>query len=140
MASREWGLKKEAIRERSGGKCERCWISNHEVTHHETYAHLGNEPLEDLLGICRLCHHYLHGKSSFDPASLVFGMDGVIEGFRKWGQSLPLNPDAFSEFNRAIQVAVENCASDRKLAGQLAQVKLEINQRLYNVRKGLRFL
>ena len=36
-------------------------------THHLSYRHLGNEPLEDLLGVCRPCHRYLSGLTDRDP-------------------------------------------------------------------------
>lgn len=68
IASREWGLKKRAVRERSGGVCERCKKNPHEVTHHLTYERLGAEPLDDLAGLCRPCHDYVGGYSDEDPA------------------------------------------------------------------------
>jgi hypothetical protein len=69
LASREWALKREAVRKRCGNVCERCHKAPHENTHHVTYARVGNERLEDLLGVCRKCHEFLSGKSDVDPAS-----------------------------------------------------------------------
>lgn len=68
LASRDWALKKEAIRERSGDTCERCHVRPHQSTHHVTYEHIGNEPLEDLLAVCNPCHEYLSAKRDHDPA------------------------------------------------------------------------
>src|SRR5207244_330918 len=68
LASREWAERKEAVRKRSSGYCERCHVREHQQTHHLTYANLGHEPLEDLLGICRPCHEYLSAKRDDDPA------------------------------------------------------------------------
>lgn len=67
LASREWALKKEAIRERSGGICERCHNAPYQETHHKTYAHIGNEPLDELLAVCSQCHQFLSGKTDNDP-------------------------------------------------------------------------
>lgn len=67
LASREWALLREAVRQRSGNLCERCRARPHENTHHLTYARIGHEDLEDLLAVCRLCHAYLSGKSAVDP-------------------------------------------------------------------------
>ncbi|HEY6363176.1 MAG TPA: hypothetical protein VI585_00155 [Candidatus Binatia bacterium] len=67
LASREWAQRKEAVRKRSGGFCERCLWGDYEATHHLTYANIGNEPLEDLLGVCNACHEYLSAKSDHDP-------------------------------------------------------------------------
>jgi hypothetical protein len=69
LASREWALKKEAVKRRAKGACERCWKNPHEQTHHLTYIRVGRELLEDLLGVCRPCHEYLSGKSNFDPTA-----------------------------------------------------------------------
>ena len=72
LASREWALKREAVRERSGGRCEHCWRNPMEQCHHKTYAHCGHENLEDLMAICKPCHLFLSGQSDVDPLS-----DGV---------------------------------------------------------------
>lgn len=66
LASREWGLLKRQVRERSGGKCERCGAPQ-EVTHHVTYERLGHERLDDLLAVCKQCHDYLSGITDLDP-------------------------------------------------------------------------
>ena len=73
LASREWGLKKRAVRERCAGRCERCRMRRMTAVHHLTYAHVGNEPLEELLGVCEPCHDYLGGNRDTDP------MDDVKE-------------------------------------------------------------
>lgn len=41
---------------RAKGKCERCREANLQEVHHKTYEHFGNEPLEDLEGLCLSCH------------------------------------------------------------------------------------
>ena len=66
--SREWGLKKEEVKRRSGGLCERCRQHNAEAVHHKTYARLYNEELTDLWHLCRGCHDYVHGRSDVEPA------------------------------------------------------------------------
>lgn len=68
LASREWALRREAVRQRSGNRCERCKNGPQDAVHHLTYANVGNEPLEDLQAICDPCHEYLSGKNDFDPA------------------------------------------------------------------------
>lgn len=68
LASREWGLKKRAVAERSGGICERCHRNPANQVHHLSYEHLYNEPLEDLQHICGPCHEYESGLTDFDPA------------------------------------------------------------------------
>jgi hypothetical protein len=68
LASREWALKKHAVRKRSGGTCERCHKHKATEVHHITYAHLYDEPLVDLLDVCRGCHEFESGISNIDPA------------------------------------------------------------------------
>jgi 5-methylcytosine-specific restriction endonuclease McrA len=68
LCSREWALKRKAVRERAGGICEQCEKAPLKDTHHLTYRNLGNEPLEDLMGVCRPCHQWLSGKSDYNPA------------------------------------------------------------------------
>jgi hypothetical protein len=68
LCSREWGLLKEAVRQRCQGVCERCCVNRMDHTHHLTYARKYRERLEDLTGMCKQCHEFTHGKSDKDPA------------------------------------------------------------------------
>jgi hypothetical protein len=38
-----------------------------EHTHHLTYRNVGAEDLHELLGVCGLCHQFLHGLATYDP-------------------------------------------------------------------------
>lgn len=67
LCSREWAEKRQAVKERSGDRCERCRILPMEACHHLTYARKYSEKLEDLQAICNACHEYTHGKADFDP-------------------------------------------------------------------------
>jgi hypothetical protein len=67
-ASRDWSLKKRAVRDRAGNKCERCGSNDGCQVHHQTYEHLYDEPLDDLQYICEECHKYKHGEVEEDPA------------------------------------------------------------------------
>jgi hypothetical protein len=66
LCSREWSEKKEAVRSRSKGFCERCFINPMDACHHLTYARKYNEDLADLQAICTQCHEYTHGKRNDD--------------------------------------------------------------------------
>ncbi len=67
LASRDWALKREAVKERAGNICERCFLNSIKNVHHLSYANVGDEPLEDLQGLCRPCHEYLSAKRDDDP-------------------------------------------------------------------------
>jgi hypothetical protein len=69
LCSREWGLLKKRVRERAGGKCERCKVNEMEACHHLTYERKYKERLEDLQAICKPCHSFTHGLSEIDPAA-----------------------------------------------------------------------
>jgi len=71
LASREWALLKEHVRQRSHGWCERCAVGLYEQTHHVTYERVGRELLTDLLAVCRECHEFLSAKSTKDPSENV---------------------------------------------------------------------
>ncbi len=74
MASREWAVKRQAVRRRSEGICERCHKAPMQSVHHLTYAHIFHEPLDELLGICDACHSFLSGRTKHDPSA-----DGPFE-------------------------------------------------------------
>jgi hypothetical protein len=67
LCSREWAEKKNAVHERSFGRCERCGLSKAAAVHHLTYIRKYNERLEDLQNLCKACHEYIHDKSDYDP-------------------------------------------------------------------------
>lgn len=67
LCSREWSEKKEAVRKRSKGVCERCRVNEMNAVHHLTYERKYAERLEDLQAICNQCHDFTHAKSQYDP-------------------------------------------------------------------------
>lgn len=67
LASPEWAVKKIAVRKRSGGICEWCKHDPATEVHHQTYLRKYNEPLTDLLDVCRPCHAFKSGRSKEDP-------------------------------------------------------------------------
>jgi hypothetical protein len=68
LCSREWGLRREAVTQRSGGICERCRVNKARAVHHKTYERIYNELLTDLIHLCGACHDFQHGRSNVDPA------------------------------------------------------------------------
>ncbi len=67
LCSREWWVRREAVRERCKGICERCKEWPMTSVHHLTNARKYDEPLEDLQALCDGCHAFTHGKSDVDP-------------------------------------------------------------------------
>lgn len=67
LCSREWAEKREAVRNRANGLCERCRALPMAAVHHLPYARKYDESLDDLQAICQPCHDFTHGKDGFDP-------------------------------------------------------------------------
>ncbi len=60
LQSPEWREKRLQVLERDGHTCQVCCISGRDVeVHHLTYRSLGDEPLEDLITVCKACHHVI---------------------------------------------------------------------------------
>lgn len=55
-----WKEKRQLKLSQSGGTCELCGTEDSIQIHHKTYKHLGNEPLDDLMVLCRECHCLVH--------------------------------------------------------------------------------
>lgn len=64
IKSDEWNHKRKEVLERDRFKCRLCGAmgSRHSLhVHHNSYDNLGNEPLEDLITLCKECHERHHG-------------------------------------------------------------------------------
>jgi hypothetical protein len=58
----EWRAKREKVMARCKGVCEGCSVRPASQVHHLSYAHVGNEFLWELVGICNECHNQVHEK------------------------------------------------------------------------------
>jgi hypothetical protein len=55
----QWQAKRQAVLERDSYRCQ-LWLDHPgEEVHHKTYAHMFDEPLEDLITLCHTCHHMI---------------------------------------------------------------------------------
>lgn len=61
-----WQAKRAKVLKRCGGVCEGCGEAPATQAHHLTYAHLGDELLFELVGLCRTCHTAAHTFPSND--------------------------------------------------------------------------
>lgn len=57
-----WKSKRRHIRFIRGGVCEGCGTEDNLHVHHGSYAHVGNEPDNELFLVCRSCHAGIHGR------------------------------------------------------------------------------
>jgi hypothetical protein len=115
LASREWASLKRKVRERSGGRCERCLVGNYDATHHLTYERVGDERLEDLQAICDACHKFLSGESDSDPRIAVD---------EHWGEANALLQSVDGDVSSLIEhlLALRNPKTVARLSGILEEL------------------
>lgn len=56
LASSIWKEKRRLVMLRAQGVCEACRSESATEVHHLSYAHVGKEPLFDLVAVCKSCH------------------------------------------------------------------------------------
>ena len=57
LASPAWQQKRALVLQRDNFLCQACRLAKASEVHHLSYAHLGNEPLVELVAVCRDCHN-----------------------------------------------------------------------------------
>jgi len=69
LATRHWqGIRTKTLK-LSRGRCQRCGELADDC-HHVTYRSIGHEvPGVDVVALCRDCHEFLSGRSTYDPAA-----------------------------------------------------------------------
>jgi hypothetical protein len=60
LRSNEWKIRRRKVLARCKSICEGCGEQPVSDIHHLTYAHVGNELLFELVGLCRFCHEIVH--------------------------------------------------------------------------------
>ncbi len=66
LCTPEWFARRNAVMERSNGRCERCGKKAAHV-HHLTYIRKYNELLTDLQAVCEQCHESIHYPKAIRP-------------------------------------------------------------------------
>lgn len=60
IKSVKWKSKRELLFNERGKMCQKCGSHNDIQVHHLTYKNIFNEPLGDLMVVCRKCHKKIH--------------------------------------------------------------------------------
>lgn len=77
LASSEWRRKRDRAMKRAGKVCEMCGQRPPTQVHHIRYPkRLGDEPLTDLLAVCRQCHEKGHGMIERQRTAMTFTFEG----------------------------------------------------------------
>ena len=61
LLSDEWKKKRDLVVQRDQKKCTKCGSVKYLNVHHLRYDNIFNEPIEDLVTLCRDCHQVAHG-------------------------------------------------------------------------------
>lgn len=64
LRSPRWQSIRDRVFKRCNGTCEGCGLAIATEVHHLTYAHMGNELLWELVGVCRQCHAKAHERGA----------------------------------------------------------------------------
>ncbi len=56
LQSDKWRRKRAAVLDRDSNKCQACLVRTATEVHHTSYRHIYDEPLFELVAICRECH------------------------------------------------------------------------------------
>ena len=67
LRSKAWKTLRKSVIERCNDCCERCGKRAVDEIHHLTYDRVYKETLDDLQGLCRDCHAFMHGETKIDP-------------------------------------------------------------------------
>lgn len=97
LRSDRWGLKRLCVLGRAGYRCERCRQYGYLEIHHLTYANLFNEPIEDLLALCPVCHKDADAEREYEKGlrtyarkkygelySLVIRWGDLVQEYDEW--------------------------------------------------------
>ena len=69
LSSPEWKAKRKLVLKRDNYTCQGCGSIGALECHHIRYDNLTQEPLEDLVMLCRKCHGAIHDKLGYDRSS-----------------------------------------------------------------------
>ena len=66
LSSQTWKNKRQQVHDRDNNICQLCKIEVSEEVHHLTYKNLFDEPLGDLIAVCKMCHSKEHSKPTIN--------------------------------------------------------------------------
>jgi hypothetical protein len=76
LQSATWKDKRKLVLERDHNTCRFCRNPGYDV-HHKTYKHWGDEPLKDLITLCRRCHDQWHDTQKGNLKSKAIGTRAI---------------------------------------------------------------
>jgi 5-methylcytosine-specific restriction endonuclease McrA len=83
LESTKWRAKRLRVLRRDNFVCQKCKKQQATQVHHLTYKRIYNEPLTDLLSVCKDCHEKIHGVKSKKRMSIL----DIFNSFGKFWES-----------------------------------------------------
>jgi hypothetical protein len=112
LCSPEWWAKRNAVIDRSGGRCEQCFYRDATHVHHLTYARKYNEELTDLKALCHECHDAIH-KAKHEPPSKPRDLSSLWQKKQTLlTKAKSLGDDYFERVNKAFSDAEPNLGKE----------------------------
>jgi hypothetical protein len=71
LKSEHWMERRKAALKWWDSKCALCNGNGELHVHHRSYANLGQEPLSDLVVLCKSCHELFHNKITKEPGEIA---------------------------------------------------------------------
>lgn len=120
LQSATWKDKRQLVLQRDNNKCCHCNNPGYDV-HHKTYRNWGNEPLRDLITLCRSCHDQWHSTQKGNGKSKAIGTRAMWNYLTTSQKELLCRQIDLSEtslyFKVYVQPQKEICDAVAKLLG-----------------------
>lgn len=63
LESEKWARLRERVLRRDKYLCQECRKCEATQVHHKTYKRIFNEPMRDLVSVCKICHKAIHARA-----------------------------------------------------------------------------
>lgn len=119
LSSRLWRNIRQAVIRKSGGRCVRCKSADTLQVHHRRYTHqnLSGDSTDDMMALCRLCHHAAEFrpdgvKATLDEANAFLDSPFVGQVHRPERPVVPSVPQVLSpkQLTKAANRLLKNAA------------------------------
>ena len=78
LKSEHWNKRKKTALKWWENRCALCNSDDELHVHHRSYANLGQEPLSDLIVLCKSCHELFHDKITKEPKEVEIAVKQLI--------------------------------------------------------------
>ena len=111
MASEQWAEKRKEAFKHHGSFCHLCKTRKRLQIHHLSYKNLGDEPMKDLVPLCKTCHSAVHGIHGPDPVlnkivDIIEAGDVKASLVKEWGKKWAAFFTNKSKYSKLLKRAI----------------------------------